>query len=135
MRFLVDTMYVLWAALEPTSLHKWEHALLSGLENDVLVSAATIFEISQKVRKGKLPEAAQIDADLPVNLSRLGFRLLPLSPEVMHRAARFTSAHADPFDRMIAAQAVHLDIDLLSTDPSLDAFGVRRIKPPSGRSI
>ncbi len=117
MRFLIDTMYVIWAAVEPTNLNEWEQALLSGLEHDVLVSAATVFEISQKVRRGKLAKAANIDADLPANIGKLGFTLLPLSPEVMHR--------------MIAAQAIHLDIDLLSTDPSLDAFGVRRLAPPN----
>ena len=132
MRFLADTMYVIWAAVHPEDLNTWEISLLSGFENDVLVSAATVYEISQKVRKGKLPDAAHIEADLPANIGKLGFTLLPLGPEVMHRAARFTAPHADPFDRIIASQAIHLDIDVLSTDSALDVFGVRRMIPPRG---
>jgi PIN domain nuclease of toxin-antitoxin system len=54
--------------------------------------------------------------------------LLPLEPESMMRAARFEHPHADPFDRMIAAQAIQNNLPILSTDPKLDAFGVRRLK-------
>jgi PIN domain nuclease of toxin-antitoxin system len=45
----------------------------------------------------------------------------------MMRAARFEHAHADPFDRMIAAQAIQNDLPVLSVDPKLDVFGVRRL--------
>jgi PIN domain nuclease of toxin-antitoxin system len=44
------------------------------------------------------------------------------------RAARFEAAHADPFDRMIAAQAIQYNLPLLSPDTRLDAFGVRRLR-------
>jgi PIN domain nuclease of toxin-antitoxin system len=50
----------------------------------------------------------------------------------MYRAARFEDKHADPFDRMIAAQAIQYDLPLLSVDPKMDAFGVRRAKKPVG---
>jgi PIN domain nuclease of toxin-antitoxin system len=46
------------------------------------------------------------------------------------RAARFENSHADPFDRMIAAQAIQNNLALLSTDLKFDAFGVRRLKKP-----
>jgi PIN domain nuclease of toxin-antitoxin system len=42
------------------------------------------------------------------------------------RAARFQNEHADPFDRMIAAQAIQNNLPILSTSSRLDAFGVRR---------
>jgi PIN domain nuclease of toxin-antitoxin system len=48
----------------------------------------------------------------------------------MMRAARFDDSHADPFDRMIAAQAIQNNLPLLSTDPRLDVLGVRRLKKP-----
>jgi PIN domain nuclease of toxin-antitoxin system len=43
------------------------------------------------------------------------------------RAGRLAAQHRDPFDRMIAAQALASDIPILSTDSRLDAFGIRRI--------
>jgi PIN domain nuclease of toxin-antitoxin system len=51
----------------------------------------------------------------------------------MMRAARFDDKDGDIFDRMIAAQAVQHHLPVLSTDPKLDAFGVRRLKNRSKR--
>jgi PIN domain nuclease of toxin-antitoxin system len=82
------------------------------------------------VRRGKLPEAVEFESDLIDNIERLGYTLLPLERESMMRAARFETAHADPFDRMIAAQAIQNNLPILSTDSRLDAFGVRLMKRP-----
>jgi PIN domain nuclease of toxin-antitoxin system len=134
MRFLIDTHYVLWAAVNPARLESWAKELIVDLNNDILVSAASIYEISLKVRRGKLPEAVEFESNLIVNIDRLGYTLLPLEPEVMMRAARFEDAHADPFDRMIAAHAIQYNLPILSTDAKLDAFGVRRLKKPKKNS-
>lgn len=131
MRLFIDTHYVLWAALHSTRMEPWAKELIGDLSNEILVSAASIYEISLKVRNGKLPEAVEFESDLIVNIeSRLGYTLLPLEPETMIRAARFENSHADPFDRMIAAHAIEHNLPLLSTDARLDAFGVRRLKKP-----
>ena len=81
------------------------------------------------MRRGKLPEAVEFESDLITNIeNRLGYAILHLEPESMMRAARFPDPHADLFDRMIAAQAIQNNFPLLSTDPKLDVFGVRRLK-------
>jgi PIN domain nuclease of toxin-antitoxin system len=135
MRFLIDTHYVLWAAIDPTFMEAWARELIVGLNNDILVSAASIYEISLKVRRGKLPKAIEFESNLIDNIeNRLGYTLLPLEPAVMMRAARFENAHEDPFDRMIAAHAIQYNLPLLSTDAKLDAFGVRRLKKTKGNS-
>jgi len=131
LRVLIDTHYVLWAAIESRRMEPWAKELIGGLNNEVFVSAASLYEISLKVRCGKLPEAVEFESDLILNIeNRLGYKLLPLEPESMMRAARFEDAHADPFDRMIAAQAIQNNLPILSTDPKLDAFGIRRLKKP-----
>ena len=130
-RVLIDTHYVLWAAINSKRMEAWARKLIADLDNEILVSAASVYEISLKVRLGKLPEAVAFESDLITNIeSRLGYTLLPLEPESMVRAARFDDSHADPFDRMIAAQAIQNNLAVLSTDPKLDAFGVRRLKKP-----
>jgi len=130
-RVLIDTHYVLWSAINSTRMEPWAKKLIADLNNEILVSAASLYEISLKVRYGKLPEAVEFESDLIVNIEkRLGYTLLPLEPESMMRAARFEDAHADPIDRMIAAQAIQNNLPILSTDPKLDAFGVRRLKKP-----
>jgi PIN domain nuclease of toxin-antitoxin system len=112
-------------------MEPWARKLIADLNNEILVSAASIYEISLKVRIGKLPEAVAFESDLIVNIeTRLGYTLLPLEPEAMMRAARFENVHADPFDRMIAAHAIQNSLPVLSTDDQLDAFGVRRLKKP-----
>jgi PIN domain nuclease of toxin-antitoxin system len=112
-------------------MEPWARELIVGLDNEILVSAASIYEISLKVRCGKLPEAVEFESDLILNIeNRLGYTLLPLEPESLLRAARFEDSHADPFDRMIAAQAIQHNLSILSTDGKLDAFGVRRLKRP-----
>jgi PIN domain nuclease of toxin-antitoxin system len=55
------------------------------------------------------------------------YTLVSISAEVALRAGRFTSDHRDPFDRVIAAQALHDDIPVLSSDEKLDTFLVQRI--------
>lgn len=131
MRVLIDTHYVLWAAINSKRMETWARKLMADLDNEILVSAASVYEIGLKVRLGKLPEAAEFESDLIRNIeSRLGYTLLPLEPESMMRAARFDDPHADPFDRMIAAQAIQDNLAVLSTDPKLDALGVRRLKNP-----
>jgi PIN domain nuclease of toxin-antitoxin system len=134
MKFLVDTHYVIWAALNSSRMESWAKKLMADLNNEILVSAASVYEISFKVRLGKLPEAAEFESDLILNIEdRLGYTLLPLEPESMLRAARFQHQHGDPFDRMIAAQAIQHHLPVLSTDPKLDAFGVRRLKSRDNR--
>ncbi len=131
LRVLIDTHYVLWAALNSKRMEPWARRLIADLDNEILVSAASVYEISLKVRYGKLPEALEFESDLIANIeNRLGYAILPLEPESMMRAARFEDTHADPFDRMIAAQAIQNDLPVLSTDAKLDVFGIRRLKKP-----
>lgn len=131
MRILIDTHYVLWTALNSSRMEPWARKLIANLDNEILVSAASVYEISLKVGIGRLPEAVEFESDLIVNIeTRLGYALLPLEPEAMMRAARFEHAHAVSFDRMIAAHAIQNSLPVLSTDDRLDAFGVRRLKKP-----
>jgi PIN domain nuclease of toxin-antitoxin system len=117
-------------------MERWARKLIEDVSNEILVSAASLYEISLKVRLGKLPKAADFESDLILNIeNRLGYTLLPIEPESMMRAARFEGQHGDPFDRMIAAQAIQHHLPVLSADPKLDAFGIRRLKKRSDRSI
>jgi PIN domain nuclease of toxin-antitoxin system len=131
MKFFIDTHYVIWAAINSASMEPWAKGLIADLNNEILVSAASIYEISLNVRRGNLPEMIEFESDLIANIeNRLGYTLLPLEPKVMMRAARFENLHADPFDRMIAAHAIQHNLPILSRDAKLDAFGVQRLKNP-----
>ncbi|MFP5208240.1 MAG: hypothetical protein ACLGRW_03010 [Acidobacteriota bacterium] len=62
--------------------------LIANLNNEILVSAASIYEISLKGHDGKLPKTVDFESDLMINLEeRLGYTLVPLEPEAMMRGA------------------------------------------------
>jgi len=124
---LLDTHTILWSGRAQHRLGLGARAILKEESSVLLVSSASAWEIATKVRLGKFPEAAVLEADFVLLMGKAGFHLLSISVEDALRAGRMQGQHRDPFDRMIAAQALALDIPVISIDTKLDAFGVRRI--------
>jgi PIN domain nuclease of toxin-antitoxin system len=126
-KVLLDTHTLLWAVIHPESLSGKASKVIDDTTNAILVSAASASEIATKVRSGKLPGAEVFERDFLQTLDDLGYELISIDAATALRAARLTGDHRDPFDRMIAAQALALDIPVISKDVQLDRFGVRRI--------
>lgn len=124
---LLDTNALLWAVGEPRFLSQTARLLIADRSNEVLVSAASAWEIATKVRIGRLPQAAAFEGNFLATVRAEGYRLLAIEPETALRSGRMPGAHGDPFDRMIAAQALELDVPVISPDAKLDQFLVRRI--------
>ncbi len=128
MSALLDTHALLWAVLDPARLGREAASFLRDESNRIYVSAASAWEIATKVRLGKLPEAVTFEEDFERLVTEVaGYKLLPIDTQLALRAGRLVGDHGDPFDRMIAAQALAMDVPVLSLDAKLDAFGVRRI--------
>lgn len=127
MTVLLDTHALLWAVILPERLGRAASAILLEPANEVLVSAASAWEIATKVRLGKLDQAKHVEQDFLSIMDELGFSVLPISAEIALRAGRLPGPHGDPFDRILAGQALALDVPILSNDAKLDGFGVRRI--------
>ena len=127
MRVLLDTHTLLWATLSPSFLSRNASTIIANEVNVILVSAASAWEIATKVRLGKLPGAEALEREFVEVMDHAGYTLLAIDVESALRAGRLIAEHRDPFDRMIAAQALASDIPILSTDARLDTFGVRRI--------
>jgi PIN domain nuclease of toxin-antitoxin system len=118
----------LWAVVEPEQLGRGAASFLADQRNEVYVSAASAWEIATKVRLGKLPKAVVFEENFEYTVTEVaGYTLLSIDTETALRAGRLAGERGDPFDRMIAAQALALDIPVISIDAKLDAFGVRRI--------
>jgi PIN domain nuclease of toxin-antitoxin system len=124
---LLDTCTLIWASLSPKSLTPKARKIIADKNNTILVSAASAWEIATKVRLGKLPGVEILERDFVNAINGAGYTALVIDTESALRAGRFTMAHRDPFDRMIAAQALALDIPVLSPDSQFDGFGVRRM--------
>ena len=126
MRFLLDTHALLWLAFEQRLLSPYIREVVSNPQNEILVSAASAWEITAKYRIGKLDFAGGLAINFIPRVTAAGYQLLPITTEHALRAGLLPGSHKDPFDRMIAAQAIHEDMPLLSSDSQLDVFSVRR---------
>lgn len=127
MKVLLDTCTLIWATLAPSSLSEQARETIADESNVVLVSAASAWEISTKVRAGRLPGAEKLERDYLDVMNEAGYTQLAIDTAAALRAGRLVAEHRDPFDRMIAAQALALDVVVISPDAQLDQFGVRRV--------
>ena len=125
--YLLDSHVLLWWWFEPERLSPTVQGLLADPATPVLVSAATVWELSLKHHQGKLPELEQAIADLPGLLQADGFQPLPIALAHGLRAGSYCQPHRDPFDRMLAAQAELERLVLLTADPQLSTFPCRTL--------
>lgn len=127
MKVMLDTCTVIWATLSTKSLSPKARRLVAAESNEIYVSAASAWEIATKFRNGKLPEAEVLERNFMETMEDAGYVLLTVDAQQFLRAGRLPGAHRDPFDRIIAAQALSLDVPVITPDAKLDEFGVRRI--------
>jgi PIN domain nuclease of toxin-antitoxin system len=126
MRYLLDTHTLLWWVTKPEALPPSLRDLLDDPANELLLSVAVPWELAIKTNTGKL-DAHQILRD--IEFGQLEQELRILRAEVSHviRAGFLPLYHRDPFDRLLAAQALELAIPIVSRDAIFDRYGVQRI--------
>ena len=127
MRLLLDTHAFLWWLAGSRRLSADARAAIEDDANDVLVSAATAWEIATKHRLGKLPQAGLVARDVPGTIAGQGFEELPITVDDAQRAGQLPGPHRDPFDRMLIAQAVVRGLAFVSIEAVFDGYGVNRL--------
>lgn len=122
MRLLLDTHIALWAITDSPKLPKHARDLILAPSSEVFVSAASIWEIAIKhnLNRGNMPVSG---AEAARYFSEAGYTLLPVTAE--HAAATETLPlhHADPFDRMLVAQAFTEPFRLVTHDGVVARYG------------
>lgn len=121
MRLLLDTHILLWWLADDRKLAKNARATIANPDNDVLVSSASLWEVSIKAALGRLE--VELD-DLEDAISRNGFRSLPISFRHAITAGRLPAIHRDPFDRMLVAQAGVEELRVVSHDRVFERYGL-----------
>ena len=120
MKILLDSHYLVWSLQAPQLMTERECALISNTENELYFSAMSIMELNLKASKGKLL--------LAKNLARCcletGFIPLPFTWEHAEATRKLPLIHSDPFDRMIAAQAYHENMSLMTRDQILRQYPI-----------
>lgn len=127
MRILLDTHTLIWAVDEVRKLSPTATAELTNPANELIVSAATVWEIAIKVSVRKLSISLPFPDWMTKAFADLPATLLPISVEHSDKIISLPFHHRDPFDRLLVAQAIVENMPLLSSDPSLDAYPIRRI--------
>lgn len=120
-RLLLDTHVLIWWLADDTALGAETKALIADSRNEVIVSAATIWEMSIKRAKGLL----RVPADLESLVADEGFSALPISLFHAQQAGALPELHRDPFDRMLVAQAQAEGLELITADTMIPQYGVR----------
>ena len=127
MRLLLDTHALVWWFAVSERLSLPANEAIWDATNEILVSAATAWEIATKHRLGRLPEATALVLDFSAAIAGQGFKELPISIEDAIRAGQLPAHHNDPFDRVLIAQALARNIPLISNERVFDRYGVRRL--------
>jgi PIN domain nuclease of toxin-antitoxin system len=119
-RLLIDTHVLLWADEQPRLIAQPLRAALRDETNEIVVSAATVWEIAIKRAIGKL----RFDRPIVAAVLALGFEILPVAGVHAEHAGSLPRHHDDPFDRLIIAQAYVEGMVLGTQDPRMRPYGV-----------
>ena len=127
MRLLLDTHALLWWLAGDGQLSLRARRAIADERNEVIVSAASAWEVTIKHRLGKLPMAGPLAVDFAREVRHQGFLPLPISLEHAQVAGELPTHHRDPFDRVLVAQAREERLALVSNETLFDEYGVPRV--------
>ena len=121
--YILDTHVFLWWLFNDARLSYTAREIIQDSANDLLISAASAWEIATKHRIGKLPDAESVVHDLPSYLRRSRIQPLDITIEDSLLAGSMSHAHRDPFDRMIIAQGKIRNLPVITNDPVFQQSG------------
>lgn len=127
MRLVIDTHTLIWAMDDPVKLSGPATAALQAPANDLLLSAATVWELAIKIGQGKLRLSLSYRQWMDKAIADLGLTILPVTVEYAERQADLPTHHKDPFDRLIIAQALVEGVPVVCADTIFDSYGVIRL--------
>lgn len=127
MRLLLDTHTFLWWVSGSSALSRRARSLIANGKNECLVSLATCWEIAIKVSFGKLRIDAPVGRFLAEQLAVNGFQALPIDLRHVARLAQIPFHHRDPFDRLLAAQALEEGVAFVSADGIFGRYDIKRV--------
>ncbi len=122
MRLLLDTHVAIWALVSPKLLPEKIAGTIASAENSVHVSVVSIWEIAIKFALGK-PSAPPFSATAAAgHFQAAGYRMLDVTVRHASAVEALPPIHADPFDRLIIAQAMSEPLRLITRDRRLAAY-------------
>jgi PIN domain nuclease of toxin-antitoxin system len=126
MIYLLDTHTFLCMLRVPSSLPRKVLVIVRDEAQRLVLSLATPWEMAIRTNLGKL-KAMGVLNDFDRLIARGGFSMLETTPRQVIRSGLLPLHHRDPFNRLLAAQALELQIPVISCDERFEAYGVRRV--------
>jgi PIN domain nuclease of toxin-antitoxin system len=127
-RLLLDTHVFLWWFAAPERLGRRAKRIIADGRNDVLLSAASGWELAIKAALGKVSLPEPVERYVPARMAAQGIGALPVLPVHALRVAGLPPLHHDPFDRLLVSQALIEDLPLMTADGQLTAYGAEIIR-------
>jgi PIN domain nuclease of toxin-antitoxin system len=125
LRILLDTQCWLWMQISPERFSRRVLELIEGSSNELLLSAASCWEIATKYALGKLPLPLPPAEYVPSRMQSSGVLALPISHNHALHVATLPYHHRDPFDRLLIAQGQLERLPVLTVDRQFAAYDVR----------
>ena len=124
---MLDTHVALWAITDSPRLSKKAREMIELPKSSIWISAATIWEIAIKrsLGRGDMPVSSQ---EAMRYFGESGYRFLPVEPEHAAAVEDLPAHHADPFDRILVAQALVEPMRLITHDAMVACYGDTIIK-------
>lgn len=126
MQFLLDMHTFLWFAEGSPRLFHRALDFIQDTGHELLLSEASIWEMAIKASLGRLELRIPLSEFVEGRLSQSSIRLLEIRPKHVYQILDLPFHHRDPFDRLLAAQCLVEDLQLIGADPVFDTYGVRR---------
>ena len=126
MKLLLDTHVVLWWLNDHPNLRLNARQAIADPDHDVWVSAVSTFEVLNKHRLGKLPD--EVAREYELFREKSAFPVLDVREAHFKLAATFAWSHRDPWDRILAAQAMLDDFTLVTYDTAFDEIKLDLIR-------
>lgn len=125
MRILIDTQAFIWFVEDDKQLPEEIKTKLEDLDNSIIISIASLWEMTIKMSLGKLHLGCNIE-EMIEKVNQNGFEVLPILPEHIIRLSKLDYFHRDPFDRIIISQGLSENMVIVSSDKAFDEYGVKR---------
>ncbi|WP_299167318.1 type II toxin-antitoxin system VapC family toxin [uncultured Arthrobacter sp.] len=120
--YLIDSQALLYAMVSPRSLSTKARKIISSMDETLYASAATAYELAYKFRKGKLPGLEKVFVGYEHHVRRVAPLTVSITSEHALTAASLDWQHADPFDRLIAAQALIEGATVITSDTAMHDY-------------
>jgi PIN domain nuclease of toxin-antitoxin system len=127
MTYLLDTCTFLWLTTRPDQLSRNAAALIEDPANALALSDVSVWELSLKASAGKLKFEHSLRSWIPQKRAVHKLVSLPLNENAIYLSGELPDVHRDPFDRLLAAQAIESGMTMLSPDKPLTDLGASRI--------